>query len=184
MLWLLWSYFLTALNSCCPPPILPWSYILFPCNPFSVSTSRYLPTLLAKLPSSYRWLHLGGWQSVLHFIFVICCSPTSTNILLQFLSYHLDPMSTLFKIYCFLYCRSIICIQSPLLFIRFLSCLFRLLFIFFTFRALLRVPLHFCIICPTLVSLRCYTFCFTPCSGRTTREKTNVVCETSSTMLN
>ena len=104
----------SALNSCCPPPILPWSYILFPCNPFSVSTSRYLPTLLAKLPSSYRWLHLGGWQSVLHFIFVICCSPTSTNILLQFLSYHLDPMSTLFKIYCFLYCRSIIYIQSPL----------------------------------------------------------------------
>lgn len=55
---------------------------------------------------------------------------------------------------------------------------------FFAFRALLRVPFHFCIICPTLASLRCYTFCFTPCSGRTTREKKNLVCETSSTMLN
>ena len=64
---------------------------------------------------------------------MICCSPTSTNILLQFLGYHLDPMSTLFKIYCFLYCRSIIYIQSPLLFIRFLFCLFLLLFIFLRF---------------------------------------------------
>lgn len=59
--------------------------------------------------------------------------PTSTNILLQFLSYHLDPMSTLFKFYCFLYCRSIIYIQSPLLFIRFLFCLFLLLFFFWRF---------------------------------------------------
>lgn len=96
-------------------------------------------------------------------------------------------MSTLFKIYCFLYCGSIIYIQSPLLFIRFLSCQFLLLFIFFAFRALLRVPFHFCIICPALASLRCYTFCFTPCSGRTTRKKRTwsaKLAQLCSTMLN
>lgn len=69
--------------------------------------------------------------------------PTSTNILLQFLSYHLDPMSTLFKFYCFLYCRSIIYIQSPLLFIRFLFCLFLLLFIFFCVSCTASCPLSF-----------------------------------------